>query len=90
MIILLTHAYLGLHVIQRGVIFVDLALAQMAALDAPMPLGLILTSEWCSATAQNGNTLPESLRLQLREGLSQLEEITGSRFGDGSNPLRLA
>lgn len=28
------HAYLGLHVIARGVIFVDLALAQMAALGA--------------------------------------------------------
>jgi zinc/manganese transport system permease protein len=32
MIILLSHAYLGLHVIQREVIFVDLALAQIAAL----------------------------------------------------------
>ncbi|MBN8551225.1 MAG: metal ABC transporter permease [Deltaproteobacteria bacterium] len=36
--ILLTgiHAYLGLHVIERGVIFVDLALAQMAALGATL------------------------------------------------------
>jgi len=32
MIILLTHAYFGLHVIEREVIFVDLALAQIAAL----------------------------------------------------------
>ncbi len=38
MIILLTHAYLGLHVIQRGVIFVDLALAQIAALGATVAL----------------------------------------------------
>ena len=28
------HAYLGLHVIERGVIFVDLSLAQVAALGA--------------------------------------------------------
>lgn len=34
------HAYLGLHVIQRGVIFVDLALAQVAALGAT--LGFLL------------------------------------------------
>ena len=34
MIILLTHAYFGLHVIQREVIFVDLALAQVAALGS--------------------------------------------------------
>ena len=34
MIILMTHSYFGLHVIQREVIFVDLALAQIAALGA--------------------------------------------------------
>jgi zinc/manganese transport system permease protein len=34
MIILVTHAYFGLHVIQREVIFVDLALAQIAALGS--------------------------------------------------------
>ena len=28
------HAYLGLHILARGVIFVDLALAQIAALGA--------------------------------------------------------
>ena len=28
------HTYLGLHVVSRGVIFVDLALAQIAALGA--------------------------------------------------------
>ncbi len=32
------HAYLGFHVVRRGVIFVDLALAQMAALGAAMAL----------------------------------------------------
>jgi len=34
MIILITHAYFGLHIIQREVIFVDLALAQIAALGS--------------------------------------------------------
>lgn len=34
------HAYLGLHVVERGVIFVDLALAQIAALGAT--LGFLL------------------------------------------------
>ncbi len=32
------HAYLGLHVIERQVIFVDLALAQIAALGASLAL----------------------------------------------------
>lgn len=43
MIILLTHAYFGLHVIQRGVIFVDLALAQIAALGGTV--GFLLGAE---------------------------------------------
>lgn len=34
------HAYLGLHVIERGVIFVDLALAQVAALGATVGFAL--------------------------------------------------
>ena len=34
------HVYLGLHVVTRGVIFVDLALAQVAALG--MAVGVLL------------------------------------------------
>jgi zinc/manganese transport system permease protein len=34
------HAYLGVHVVERGVIFVDLSLAQIAALGATMALFL--------------------------------------------------
>src|SRR5215510_15320976 len=32
------HAYLGLHVVERGVIFVDLSLAQIAALGASVAI----------------------------------------------------
>jgi zinc/manganese transport system permease protein len=35
-LLVLTHSYLGLHVLQRGIIFVDLALAQVAALGASL------------------------------------------------------
>lgn len=49
MIILLTHAYLGLHVIQREVIFVDLALAQIAALGGT--IALLLGAEHGSVPA---------------------------------------
>lgn len=48
MIILLTHAYFGLHIIQRGVIFVDLALAQIAALGGTV--GFLLGAEHGSDT----------------------------------------
>lgn len=50
------HAYLGIHVIERGVIFVDLSLAQIAALGATVALlfGLDLHDSgtyWFSLTA---------------------------------------
>ena len=38
------HAYLGVHVVERGVIFVDLALAQIAALGAAIAILLPVTS----------------------------------------------
>jgi zinc/manganese transport system permease protein len=38
------HAYLGVHVVERGVIFVDLSLAQIAALGATIALLLPLSS----------------------------------------------
>ena len=38
------HAYLGVHVVERGVIFVDLSLAQIAALGATIALLLPITN----------------------------------------------
>src|SRR3954466_6680375 len=38
------HAYLGVHVVERGVIFVDLSLAQIAALGATVALLLPISS----------------------------------------------
>ena len=43
------HAYLGVHVVERGVIFVDLALAQIAALGAIVALILGLDPHGASA-----------------------------------------
>ena len=37
------HAYLGVHVVERGVIFVDLSLAQIAALGASIAILLPFT-----------------------------------------------
>jgi len=43
------HAYLGLHVVERGVIFVDLAMAQVAALGATV--GILFGLDWHSSSA---------------------------------------
>src|SRR3954469_20970710 len=39
------HAYLGVHVVERGVIFVDLSLAQIAALGSAIPLLLPIDAD---------------------------------------------
>ncbi len=49
-LMILTHTYLGLHVLARGIIFVDLALAQMAALG--MSLAFMLGEEPHGLNAQ--------------------------------------
>ena len=65
-------------------------LASMSALGAPVPPGLILPAHYSGEAAKNGGRLPDSVRQALREALSQLEEITGRRFGDETRPLRLS
>ncbi len=49
-LMILTHTYLGLHVLARGIIFVDLALAQVAALG--MSLAFLVGEEPHGLTAQ--------------------------------------
>ncbi|MBT4096820.1 MAG: metal ABC transporter permease [Gemmatimonadetes bacterium] len=61
LLLVLIHAYLGVHILARGVIFVDLALAQIAALGAavailcgyelgsPAALGASLAATFCGA-----------------------------------------
>jgi zinc/manganese transport system permease protein len=53
MILVAIHSYLGLHVIAREVIFVDLSLAQMAALGTTIALfmGVAHTSPWAQVFA---------------------------------------
>jgi zinc/manganese transport system permease protein len=47
------HAYLGLHVVERGVIFVDLSLAQIASLGATIA---ILVPRWAAIRTAPAST----------------------------------
>ncbi len=62
------HAYLGVHVVERGVIFVDLSLAQIAALGAAIAILLPITpySPAVSATSPHDTArmLPTSMSLR--------------------------
>jgi pyruvate,orthophosphate dikinase len=62
-------------------------LSEMSNLGIPVPPGLTITTEVCSAFYANGRQYPESLDEQVRAGIAHVEAIVGAGFGDADNPL---
>jgi len=62
-------------------------LAEMTQLGVPVPAGFTITTEACRAFMANRKTLPEGLDGEIERHLGALEEKTGKRFGDPSDPL---
>jgi pyruvate,orthophosphate dikinase len=64
-----------------------IGLAEMTQLGVPVPAGFTVTTDACRAYMQNGKELPTGLEPEIEEHLRALEEKTGKRFGDPSDPL---
>ncbi len=62
-------------------------LAEMCNIGLPVPPGFTLTTQACNSYFENNQKLPEGLEKQLKEGIMQLEELTGQRFGKDKKPL---
>jgi len=62
-------------------------LSEMSSLGIPVPPGLTITTEVCSAYYANGHRYPDGLDEQVRAGIAHVESIVGARFGDAANPL---
>ena len=62
-------------------------LAEMTAIGLPVPAGFTVTTEACREYMERGGELPDGLREEIEEHVAQLEETTGKRFGDPSDPL---
>jgi pyruvate,orthophosphate dikinase len=62
-------------------------LADMTRIGVPVPPGFTVTTEACNAYLAGGQRFPEGLNDELEAALKRLEEATGKRFGDPSNPL---
>jgi zinc/manganese transport system permease protein len=85
MLLVAIHGYFGLHVIRRGVIFVDLAMAQIAALGATVGLlfhGALFThhTEWFSAGAVAVGAAVLAATRTRQEGRVPHEAIIGIVF----------
>lgn len=80
------HAYLGLHVLARGVIFVDLAFAQIAALGmaaallAGHPLGGNASYGYALVFTAGGAALLAAVRGRARAGVVPQEAIIGIAY----------
>ena len=62
-------------------------LAEMNHLGIPVPPGFTITTEVCSYYYDNDKKLPDSLDPQLKNALTQTENIMGSKFGNADDPL---
>ncbi len=62
-------------------------LCEMTRAGLPVPPGLIVTTEACNAFFENDKNFPEGMWDQVKEGLQEIEEKVGKKFGDPQNPL---
>ncbi len=62
-------------------------LAEMTNLGMPVPRGFTITTEACTQYYTDGEKINDEIQAQIMEYIAKLEEITGKKFGDLTNPL---
>ncbi len=62
-------------------------LAELDAAGLPVPPGFIISTEACRAILSDGGRLPADLITQIGAGLSHIEALTNSQFGNPARPL---
>lgn len=62
-------------------------LAEMTNLGIPVPFGFTVTTEACNKYYDDGRVVSDEIISQIYENLEKLEQATGKKFGDNTNPL---
>ncbi|UTR10614.1 pyruvate, phosphate dikinase [Evansella sp. LMS18] len=62
-------------------------LAEMTKIGLPVPYGFTISTTACNAYYEAGKSVSPELRFEIYEALATLEEQTGKRLGDTSDPL---
>lgn len=65
-------------------------LAEMTNMGLPVPNGFTITTEACTQYYQNGGVTSAEIQEEIMTVLGLLEEQTGKKLGDASNPLLLS
>ena len=62
-------------------------LAEMTSLGMPVPQGFTVSTEACTRYYEDGKKIASEIEAEIFAQLGKLEEISGKKFGDKSNPL---
>ena len=62
-------------------------LAEMTNAGMPVPQGFTISTEACTQYSNDGRTINDEIMADIYEYIGKMEEITGKKFGDPTNPL---
>ena len=62
-------------------------LAEMTKIGLPVPQGFTISTEACTQYYEDGRKINDEIQAQIMEYVGKMEEITGKKFGDKTNPL---
>lgn len=62
-------------------------LAEMTNIGIPVPSGFTVTTEACTKYHEDGQEISPEILDEVYASLTKLEEMTGKKFGDNTNPL---
>ncbi len=62
-------------------------LAEMTNLGLPVPQGFTISTEACTQYYEDGRQINDEIMGQIMDYIEKMEEITGKKFGDKTNPL---
>lgn len=62
-------------------------LAEMCLLGLPVPAGLTITTECCTAYYDNNCQLPNGLMEEVWDAMANVEKLMGMKYDDAENPL---
>ena len=62
-------------------------LAEMTKMGLPVPQGFTVTTEACTQYYTDGKRISDEIIAEIEQHLVQLENLSGKKFGDISNPL---
>jgi len=62
-------------------------LAEMTHIGLPVPQGFTITTEACTKYYEDGRQINPEIQAEINEYIVKMEEVTGKKFGDKTNPL---